>query len=136
MSAPLPTQAIENPQTIGEHLRNRRLKLKLFQSQVAELLAVCEDSLTGWENERNEPLIYHYPKIIQFLGYNPFHIEIDTLGGRIKNYRIENGLSQEELGKLLNVNESTVFHWEKNTHIPLSKKRQMLDRLIEKKSFQ
>lgn len=57
---------------------------------------VSEDTITYWETGRRRPLIYHYPKIIEFLGYNPFPFETETIGRRIKKYRIENGLSQEE----------------------------------------
>ena len=88
-----------NPQNIGEHLKKRRQELKLLQKDVVEILAVTENTITNWENEKATPLVYHYPKIIAFLGYNPFPIETETLGGRIRKYRIENGLSQEDFAK-------------------------------------
>lgn len=109
---------IENPQTIGEKLKNRRLELGILQKDAAKLIGVCEDSITGWETNRNEPTVIHYPNIIQFLGYVPFEIDTSTLGGQIKLYRYLYGLSQEELALKLEVNESTVFHYEKNKHRP------------------
>lgn len=40
----------------------------------------------------------------------------------MKKYRLENGLSQEDLGKLIGVNESTIYSWEKGEHKPMKSK--------------
>lgn len=113
-----PLQIIENPQLIGEHLKKRRLQLRLLQADVANMFAVCEDSITGWENGRSEPQIQYYPKIIQFLGYNPFPVNTETLGGRIHKYRIEHGLSHKKFGKLIGIDASTIRSWEDNHTTP------------------
>lgn len=126
----LPSQIIENPQTIGEHLRKRRLQLKLLQKDVAVIFGVCEDTITGWENDRYTPQMAYYPEIIQFLGYSPFQTDTSTLGGRMKKYRIENGLSQEDLGKLIGVNESTIYAWEKGQHKPMRRKLRLLENVM------
>jgi transcriptional regulator with XRE-family HTH domain len=115
----LANNAIANPTTIGEKLKNKRLELGLLQKDVASIIGVCEDSITLWENNRNEPSIIHYPKLIHFLGYVPFNVDTSTLGGQIKLYRYLHGLSQEDLAYKLNINESTVFRYEKNKHKPL-----------------
>jgi hypothetical protein len=65
--------------------------------------------LTGWGNDRSKPQICHYPKIIEFLRYNPIPVETGTLGGGMKKYRIENGISQEKLVGLVEVNGTTIF---------------------------
>ena len=113
--------AITNPTTIGEKLKNKRLELGLLQKEVAKVIGVCEDSITLWENNRNEPSIIYYPKIIQFLGYVPFDVDSSTLDGQIKLYRYLNGLSQKELGLKLEINQSTILDYEKNTHKPSQK---------------
>ena len=118
---PLGNKAVILPATIGDKLKNRRIELGLLQKDVANMIGVCEDSITLWENNRNEPSIIYYPKIIIFLGYVPFEIDVSTLGGQIKLYRYLHGLSQEELARKLEVNESTVFHYENNKHKPSSK---------------
>lgn len=107
-----------NPTTLGEKIRNRRLELSLLQKDVAPLLGTVEESIYRWETNRNEPEIKYIPKIIEFLGYFPFEIDIGTIAGQIKKYRYLNGLSQEHLANLLNINESTVFHFEKGKHKP------------------
>lgn len=118
---PLGTKLLTNPKTIGEKLKNRRLQLGLLQKDVAERIGVCEDSVTLWENNRNEPSVGYLPKIINFLGYEPFEIDTSTLGGQIKLYRYQNGLSQADLAKILEINESTVFQYENGRHIPSAK---------------
>lgn len=115
---PFKKKMIANPGTIGEKLLNRRLELGLLQKDVANIIGVCEDTITNWENNRGKPQVEWYPQIIRFLGYFPFSIDTSTLAGRIRKYRYSNGLSQENLAKYLGVNESTVFHYEKGTHKP------------------
>lgn len=44
-----------------------------------------------------------------------------TTGKRIKNARIEKGLTQEELAKLMNVTRSAVGFWEYDKHLPPAK---------------
>lgn len=110
-----------NPTTIADKLKNRRIELGLLQKDVAKLIGVCEDSITLWENNRNEPSIIYYPKIIKFLGYVPFDVDSSTLGGQLKLYRYLHGFSQEELARTLDINESTVFHYENNKHKPSPK---------------
>lgn len=121
---------LDNPSCIGEHLKRNRVALRLLQKDVAEIIDVSEDCITNWENNRSEPQIRHYPKIIEFLGYNPFPIEESTLGGKIKKYRIENGLSHKNLGMLVGVDSSTICSWENNLTMPSSVHLRKLKGLI------
>ena len=126
---------LDNPKSIGEHLKKRRLQLQLLQADIAKIFDVCEDSITGWENGRSVPQIQYYPKLIEFLGYNPFPVETETLGGRMKQFRILNGLSQEDLAKKMRVNESTIFSWEKGNHAPFPRKKKLIDELLNQKEL-
>lgn len=117
-SAKLPSEIIENPQTIGEHLRNRRLQLKITQKSLGQRLGVSKDCMTWWENGRSHPHIRYYPKLIEFLGYNPFPIDDKSIGGQIKKYRIENGLSFRKLSKYTGFDQGTLSRWEDNMTIP------------------
>jgi DNA-binding XRE family transcriptional regulator len=65
------------------------------------MIGVTEESVYYWETNRAKPMVHHIPKIIEFLGYNPYPVEAETLGGRIKSYRLEHGLSHKRLGELL-----------------------------------
>lgn len=117
-SAKIPSQIIENPQTIGEHLRNRRLELKVTQKSVGQKIGVSKDCMTWWENGRSHPHIRYYPKLIEFLGYNPFQTDDKTVGGQIQKYRYENGLTFKQLSKITSFDEGTLARWEKNTIAP------------------
>ena len=103
------------------------MQLKLHQSDVAKIFDVCEDSITGWETQRNRPHIHYYPKMIEFLGYNPFPVDTETLGGRIKKHRIEQGLSHAKLGAKIGVDASTIGAWEQNEHVPNREKMKILE---------
>jgi len=109
------------PVTIGEHIKKRRMDLSLYQAEVARLLAVTEDCLCYWENDRNRPRLYQYPAIIAFLGYYPFDHETASFGGKIKRHKYEHGLSNEKLAKVLGVDETTVAQWERNQRLPLAR---------------
>ena len=59
------------PKTIGDHLRRRRLALKLLQRDVAERLGVTESSVWNWEANGSQPDFRYMPAIIGFLGLQP-----------------------------------------------------------------
>jgi DNA-binding transcriptional regulator YiaG len=60
--------------TLGDHLRRRRLTLKLPQEQAAKQLGVGRASLQHWEQDRQKPGAASLPAIVKFLGYNPLLI--------------------------------------------------------------
>ena len=107
--------------SIGDHLRKKRLEEHLTQADVAQLLGVNKISIENWENNHNAPKIYALPKIIEFLGYIPFELLKESMGDKIKSYRKEHGLSQRKLAKLLSVDQTTIRDWERNTHKPSKK---------------
>ena len=59
-------------QPLGEHLRKHRFGLGLRQSQVARHLGISERTLSLWECNRVLPTAPYHPRVLQFLGYNPF----------------------------------------------------------------
>jgi len=99
-----------HPQSLGEHLRKRRLDLALYQRQVATKLGVDEITIVNWEKERTQPSIRQLPKIIAFLGYVPFECPPDPLG-RLRYYKRVHGLSYEVLAQELGMDESMVTGW-------------------------
>jgi site-specific DNA recombinase len=64
----------EQLHTLGDHLRRRRLTLKLPQEQAAKQLGVGRASLQHWEQDRQKPGAASLPAIVKFLGYNPLLI--------------------------------------------------------------
>lgn len=94
------------------------MELKLLQKDVVRICGVTEDCITNWEKNRSTPQIQFFPSIINFLGYLPFEVNLNTLSGKLKAYRHLNGLSQKQLGKFLGVDGTTVCSWELEENQP------------------
>jgi transcriptional regulator with XRE-family HTH domain len=112
--------------SLGDHIRKKRLDQGLLQKDVAKIIGSDKTSVNSWENNRAYPCLPFLPKIIKFLGYNPFSGEQKTLKDRLLFYRKSTGLSQEQVAALLNVNSNTVGYWEKELHPP---RKRMLNKL-------
>lgn len=120
-------------ESIGEHLKLKRLQLGLLQKDVAQMVGVSEDSVTYWESNRTIPLIRYMPKIIEFLGYNPMPVDPSTFSGKILQFRILNGLTYKAMGKLIGVNSSTITSWEQNHNNPRKNVKKRLEHVLQSK---
>jgi transcriptional regulator with XRE-family HTH domain len=83
--------------TLGDHLKKRRLDLKMLQKEVAEKLNTTVCTYRNWEKNWRNPSIINIPKIIEFLDYIPWDISCNSLGEKIIAYRKLSGLSQKDL---------------------------------------
>ena len=103
--------------TLGDHIRKKRIEETRMQQDVAKILGVWEDAITYWETNRSHPQIRYYSAIISFLGYYPFDHETESFAGKVKKLRYTKGYSYKQLGAALEVNGSTIRAWElaKNT---------------------
>jgi transcriptional regulator with XRE-family HTH domain len=54
--------------TIGDHLRKRRIDLRLYQKDVAKAIGVDTLTICNWENNLTSPRLYLLPKINSFPG--------------------------------------------------------------------
>jgi DNA-binding transcriptional regulator YiaG len=132
VAKPKPVGYPTQPQSLGDHIRKKRMDLRISQGAVARHLGVSEDCVCYWEQNRNQPRLYQYPAIIKFLGYYPFDHETETFGGKIKRYKYEHGLNNEKLAKLLRVDETTVASWELNNRRPLKRSMNFVLSVIQK----
>lgn len=98
--------------TIGDHIRRRRLSMKLTQEQVGEKIGVTEASIYNWESDDSKPSVPHMPAIIEFLGYNPLPAAT-TMPERLLRHRTSRGLPQSEAAKLIGVDPGTLARWER-----------------------
>ena len=111
---PLSKAYPREPVTIGDHIRKRRLDLKMTQKQLAEELGVSEGTVWNWERNRTEPLTRHLPSIALFLGYSPLEASVQSLEERLRDYRRKTGLSQKKLAEAIGIDPSTLSRLEKN----------------------
>jgi transcriptional regulator with XRE-family HTH domain len=101
----------EEPSTIGEHIKRRRLDRGLLQRDIAVEIGCSEASLLNWERGRAEPEVRFIPSVLRFLGYDPRPAPL-SFGERIKRKREGQGISQRELARRLDVDQATVWAWE------------------------
>lgn len=113
LKAQKPSHIPQNPQSIGEHIRKRRLEQNLFQADVARLIGVEETSIYNWESNRSNPSVKYIPKVIKFLGYIPEIFPNKTLGEQLIYYRKIHGLSQKKMATNLGIDQGTLRRYEK-----------------------
>ena len=111
-------------------MRKKRLDLNLSQPQVAKIINVTTDSITNWELNRGKPILALIPKIISFLGYTPIVNE-----NLIKSYRIQNGLSQKELARILEIDPTTLSRIEIGSTKISRKVRDKIENVISYEFF-
>jgi transcriptional regulator with XRE-family HTH domain len=118
-------------QTLGDHLRKRRLDLKLYQKDVAEAIGVDTLIVCNWENNLTNPRLYLLPQIFQFLGFNPLKSNATSLREKIKQYRIQRGLSLRKLAKELGIDPGTVAKWERGRSRPRDEQETRLRKMLK-----
>jgi transcriptional regulator with XRE-family HTH domain len=126
---PLPKTYPKELKTIGDHIRKKRLDLKLHQYEIAPLIGVNKTTIFNWERNYSSPKLRQIPKIIEFLGYIPFE-EPKTLGERIIYYRRLTGMIQKELAGKLNIDPTTLARWEREEREPRDNYKEILAAII------
>lgn len=105
--------------TIGDHLRARRLDLRLRQQDVAKKISVNRQTICNWEVGRDQPDFWYMPKVIEFLGYDPRPAtETDSLRNKLLAFRLKHGLTQKLFAARLRVNTCTLISWESGRVTP------------------
>ena len=92
--------------------------MKLTKRQLSLRLDVSDLTIYLWEKNQVEPSLGQVPRIIKFLGYDPFEKKADILGERIREYRRIHGLTQRALAEQLGVDQTTLAAWERGEHNP------------------
>jgi transcriptional regulator with XRE-family HTH domain len=105
--------------TWGDYIKARRLDLKLTKRQLSLKLDVSDVTIYLWEKNRVQPSLAQIPKIIEFLGYDPFEPLSESLSEKIKAYGPVHGLSQKNLAEQLGVDQTTLAGWERGEHTPI-----------------
>ena len=90
----------------------------MTQRELADSLSISKDTIRFWEKGQARPSLARIPKIIEFLGNDPFEKETETLGDRIRGYRRAHWLSQKKLAEQLGIDQKTLAGWERGDHQP------------------
>ena len=106
--------------TLGDHLRKRRLDLKLLQRQVGQRIGGSVSDVWNWENNRVSPAVKFIPAMIAFLGYNPLPQPAD-LSDRLVWFRQSKGWTQKAFAKVLGVDQTTLARWERGERAPVGR---------------
>ena len=102
------------------------MDLGLRQSDVARTLGVWTSTINYWENNHHLPHVQYVPKIVTFLGYDPFPGLPDALPERLKAARIAAGLTRRQLAARVAVHPGTVAEWERGEKRPSKGNRERL----------
>ena len=119
VNKPLPRLYPEKLETIGDHLRTKRLDLKLRQKDLVDSLQACHATIKNWEKNYTEPRPHHIPLICGFLNYCPL-IEnpMKHFGHQLRNYRIFiAGKSIFDLATEIEIDEVTLSEIEQSNVI-------------------
>ncbi len=92
--------------------------MRLTKRQLSLRFHVDDTTIYLWERNRARPSLAQIPKIIEFMGRNPFEKEPVTLEDKIREYRRVRELSQKKLAGKLGIDPSTVAGWERGEHHP------------------
>ena len=128
-SKPKPSQYPKLLNTLGDHIRSRRLDLGLFQSTVAEQIGVDTMTIHNWEGNKSSPAIRYIPAIVGLLGYSPFP-PARTLPGQLARVRKMLGMTQRNLAEALGVDPGTLQGWEAGQHEPVRKNGRLLESFL------
>jgi transcriptional regulator with XRE-family HTH domain len=88
--------------TLGDHIRKRRLDLGLSQKHAGREIGVDEETIFRWESNESRPQVQFIPAIIKFLGYNPVPLP-DSQPDRLIFCRRLLGLSQRKLATKIGI---------------------------------
>ena len=124
-----PKETDFEPQTLGDHIRKRRLILGLNQKVAGVRLGVTSQTVLHWEKGHTEPPIESMPAIIRFLGYDPFPEPTD-LPERLRAKRRATGWSIKEAARRLGVDEGTWGAWERGAVAPWNRYLARIEKLL------
>ncbi len=128
LEIPPPKELTQEPVTLGDHLRRRRLELALYQKDVAAQIGVTASTIWNWEHGWTVELRY-MPKLIQFLGYNPIP-RPDNLLERLSWFKLVNGLTLEELGAKMDRDPEQLSDWLAGRHKPCQRNRKEIEEFL------
>ena len=117
--------------TLGDHLRARRLDLKLYQKDLSQFFGVNEGTINHWETNKHYPPVRFHPQIMDFLGYCPY-TPAQSMAEKLKAIRVTLlGLTRKEMAKRIGVDEKTLMGWERDERQPAKRYLRTLEAILK-----
>jgi transcriptional regulator with XRE-family HTH domain len=120
---------IDQPRSLGQHLRNRRLILGLHQEDVARQLGCLREVYDRWERDERHPVVSEWPRILTFLGYYPFRN--GTSADLVLRARRSHGADQKRLAEMVGVIHQRLRRWEHGKETVPVKAERLLRKLAD-----
>jgi len=133
LKGPKPKDWLDEPATLGEHLKKRRRALGLLQREVASKLGCSIDSYRGWEMDRIRPSAASWASIISFLEYEPSPTAA-TLGERLRAKRRALGWSERAAAAYFGWDDVTLYRYEHGTRTPRGKYLRQVEAFLDRKA--
>jgi transcriptional regulator with XRE-family HTH domain len=112
--------------TLADHIKARRMNLKLSKAELANFLQINPMTISLWENSDRKPVPRMVKKIINFLGYvPPLGVDNLTLAGQLYTYRCIYGLKQKDIALQLKMDGSAIIKIENNNKVEKKYKRKI-----------
>ena len=118
------------PKTIGEHIKKKRLMEGLFVEQLAVRFGVTESTVINWEKGHHRLALHLRPRIIEFLGYDPYPPIAETAGQKMRAKRHGLGLSIKQMAQRMGVDEASWGNWERDEIILYREHRALVAKFI------
>jgi len=139
----------KEPTTLGQHLKKKRFLAGIRQLEAAQILRVSARTLSLWETDRVYPAWDFQPRLIDYLGYDPFTNPAlgrpkgnetlcvaflspeapVTLGKKIKQHRLKLRKTRKQMALELGVSVKTLWGWETVRRQPSALLRTTIDAL-------
>lgn len=114
---------IPTPRTLGENIRNVRLKKRLHQKDIGKLFGIDSVNISLWELNRQPPQPKHLESILAFLGFTPkLKSNFDKLGSRTKLWRIQHSILFDEFLRMIDIPKEEILKIEQARNYKVDKK--------------
>ena len=127
----------KEPKNLAELIYKARIDKSLTRKELASLLKVSPETIANWEIHNIKPSIRYLNKIEQLLDIkiptlmlNASSGNFNTLGGKIKEKRLDLRLTQRELAEKLEVSVDAIADWEADRHKPYKKNLEKIERWL------
>jgi transcriptional regulator with XRE-family HTH domain len=142
----------KEPTTLGQRLRKKRFMAGLRQKEAAVKLGVSNRTLSLWETDRVCPAWAFQPRLVAYLGYDPFNdptlgspgrnetscvaiLPLDapaTMGQKIKQRRLKLKKTRRQLASELGISVKTLWGWETDRWQPTAQGQEQIARFLNR----